>query len=128
MPTGRVKFFDNDKGFGFLATDEGEEVFVHISALPTGVTALKPGARVEFGIVEGRRGAQALSVVLLDPKPSVTKATRRPADAMAPVVEDLIKMLDTLGNDLRRGRYPDDDRCRKTAALLRAVADSIDVA
>lgn len=127
MPTGRVKFFDTDRGFGFLATDDGAEVFVHATALPPGTATLKPGARVEFGIVEGRRGAQALSVRVLDPAPSVTKATRTPAEEMAPMVEDLIKVLDGVSNSLRRGRYPDDDRCRKTAILLRAVAENLDV-
>ena len=55
MPTGKVKWFDTDKGFGFLSRDDGGEVFVHQSALPDGLTALKPGSRVEFGVAEGRR-------------------------------------------------------------------------
>ena len=62
MPTGKVKFFDEDKGFGFIASDEGAEVFLHISALPAGTTVIKPGSRVEFSVVDGKRGAQALSV------------------------------------------------------------------
>ncbi|MFM2321469.1 MAG: hypothetical protein RL612_616, partial [Actinomycetota bacterium] len=48
MPTGKVKFYDEDKGFGFIASDEGSEVFLHASALPAGVTSIKPGSRVEF--------------------------------------------------------------------------------
>ncbi len=44
-------------------------------ALPSGVTELKPGQRVEFGIVQGRKGNQALSVRVLDPMPSVVRAT-----------------------------------------------------
>jgi CspA family cold shock protein len=59
MPTGKVRWYDVDKGFGFLATDDGEDVFVHASALPDGTTSLKQGARVEFGIVDGKRGKQA---------------------------------------------------------------------
>jgi len=46
VPTGRVKWFDADKGFGFLAQDGGEDVYVRRNALPHGVEALKPGQRV----------------------------------------------------------------------------------
>ena len=126
MPTGKVKWFNADKGFGFLAEDEGEDVFVHRDALPSGVTELKPGQRVEFGIVQGRKGNQALSVRVLDPVPSVVRATRKPAEEMAPLVEDLIKMLDGVSNSLRRGRYPERGEARKIASLLRAFADNLD--
>lgn len=125
MPSGTVKWFDTDKGFGFLAADDGGEVFVHASAVEQGVS-LKPGARVQFGVVDGRKGKQALSVALLE-QVSVAKARRRPAEEMSPVVEDLIKLLDGVGNQLRAGRYPDDAKAQKTARLLRAVADQLDV-
>jgi CspA family cold shock protein len=126
VPTGKVKWFNAEKGFGFLAEDDGEDVFVHRDALPNGVTELKPGQRVEFGIVQGRKGNQALSVRVLDPMPSVVRATRKPAEEMAPLVEDLIKMLDSTSNSLRRGRYPDKGEARKVAGLLRAFADNLD--
>jgi len=100
-------------------------VFVR-GALPSGVTELKPGQRVEFGVVQGRKGNQALSVRVLDPVPSVVRATRKPPEEMAPLVEDLIKMLDQTSNALRRGRYPDRGESRKIAALLRAFADNLD--
>ncbi len=125
MPSGTVKWFDTDKGFGFLASDDGGEVFVHASAVEAGVS-LKPGAKVQFGVVDGRKGKQALSVTLLE-QVSVTKARRRPAEEMSPVVEDLIKLLDGVAGQLRAGRYPDDARAQKTARLLRAVADQLDV-
>jgi cold shock protein len=126
VPTGKVKWFNAEKGFGFLAEDDGDDVFVHRDALPSGVTELKPGQRVEFGIVQGRKGNQALSVRVLDPMPSVVRATRKPAEEMAPLVEDLIKMLDSTSNSLRRGRYPDKGEARKVAGLLRAFADNLD--
>lgn len=127
MPTGKVRWYDVDKGFGFLATEEGEDVFVHASALPEGTTSLKQGARVEFGIVDGKRGKQALSVVVLEQPASVVKAGRKPAEDVAVILEDLIKLMDSASNQLRRGRYPSDDHCRKLAAVMRAVADDFDV-
>ena len=126
MPTGKVKFFNADKGFGFLSNDEGEDVFVHRDALPNGLTELKAGTRVEYGIVSGRKGNQAMQVRVLDPIPSVVRATRKPAEEMAPLVEDLIKLLDDVSNSLRRGRYPERTEARKVAGLLRAFADNLD--
>ncbi len=126
MPTGKVKWFDTERGFGFIASDEGDEVFLHASALPAGVAAPKPGTKVDFGVADGRRGPQALSVKLLDPVPSAVKAARKPADDMAVLVEDLIKVLDRVGNDLRRGRYPEKAVAEKYAAVLRAVADDLE--
>lgn len=126
MPTGKVKWFDAAKGFGFLANDDGGEVFVHASALPSGTETLKPGARVEFGVAQGKRGLQALSLRLLDPIPSVAKATRKPTEDMTVIVEDVIKLLDDVSNSLRRGRYPDKAHARKVASVLRAVADDIE--
>ena len=127
MPTGKVRWYDVDKGFGFLATDDGEDVFVHASALPEGTTSLKQGAKVEFGIVDGKRGKQALSVTVLEQPVSVVKAGRKPAEDVAVILEDLIKLMDSASNQLRRGRYPSDDHCRKLAAVMRAVADDFDV-
>jgi cold shock protein len=126
VPTGKVKWYDATKGFGFLSRDDGGDVYVHSSALPEGVEALKPGARVDFGIAAGRRGEQALQVRLLDPLPSVAKAARRSPDDMAVIVEDLIRLLDGVGNSLRRGRSPDKATASKVSALLRAVADDLE--
>ncbi|BAS13982.1 cold shock-like protein CspD [Arthrobacter sp. Hiyo8] len=55
MPTGKVKWYDKEKGFGFLAAEDGQEVFLPKSALPEGVADLKAGTRVEFGVADGRR-------------------------------------------------------------------------
>ena len=132
MPTGKVKFYDAEKGFGFVSGESGEgDVFVPSSALPAGVTGLKGGQRIEFDVAEGRRGAQALSVRLLDPAPSVTTnrrvRDRKPADEMVVIVEDVIKLLDGISNQLRRGKYPQDSAAQKAAAVLRAVANDLDV-
>ena len=126
MPTGKVKWFDAEKGFGFIASDEGGDVFLPSSSLPSGVTTVKGGTRVEFGVVEGRRGAQALTVTLLDKPPSMAARSRKPADDMAIIVEDLIKLLDGIGNGLRRGRYPEKGTGAKVAAMMRAVANELE--
>ncbi|GAB3137443.1 cold-shock protein [Marisediminicola antarctica] len=125
MPTGKVKFYDDEKGFGFITSDEGQEVFLHASALPAGAT-VKAGTKLEFGIADGKRGAQALSVRVLEAPPSLAKLSRKPADDMAVIVEDLVKLLDGIGSNLKRGRYPDSSHSHKIAAMLRRVADELD--
>ena len=127
MPTGTVKWYDADKGFGFVTSDEGEDVFVHVSTLPAGVPALKPGTKIEFGVVDGRRGKQALSVTVLSAPASVVKGSRKPAGDLAGQIEDLIKVLDSVSGDLQRGKYPVDAKSQKIAAVLRAVANDLDV-
>ncbi|HVQ90444.1 MAG TPA: cold-shock protein [Mycobacteriales bacterium] len=126
MPTGKVKWFSAEKGFGFLSREDGDDVFVHRDALPAGTTELKPGQRVEFGIAQGRRGDQALQVRVLDPIPSVVKAQRKQPDEMTMIVEDLIKLLDDVSNSFRRDRYPERSTARKVATVLRAVADDLE--
>jgi len=126
VPTGKVKWFDAERGFGFIANDEGDEVFLHASAMPAGAPAPKPGTKVEFGVADGRRGPQALSVTFLDPVPSVVKAQRKPAEELVPIIEDLIKELDRAGSGLRQGRYPEKSKGAKLAAVLHAVADYLD--
>lgn len=127
MPIGKVKWYDLEKGFGFLSRDDGDDVFVHSSALPADVTALKPGQRVEFGVAAGRRGEQALSIRILDPLPSVAAATRKDPDEMVTRLEDVITLLDGLSNTYRRGRNPDPKSATRVAAILRAVADELEV-
>ena len=128
MPTGKVKWYDSDKGYGFLARDDGGEVFVHSSALPAGTTALRQGQRVEFGVAEGRRGAQALQVRVLEPPPTVApvKQPRKKPDEMIVMVEDLIKLLDDTSTTYRRGKHLDAKEAKKVAAVLRGVADDIE--
>jgi CspA family cold shock protein len=127
MPTGKVKWYDNEKGFGFLSKDEGGDVYVRSEALPDGVTTLKAGARVEFGIAQGRKGDQALQVRLLEPAASVSKALRKKPADMVNIVEDLYRLLEGIEAGYRAGRHPDPKTARPTAKLLRALADELEL-
>ncbi|GGH57376.1 cold-shock protein [Paenibacillus silvae] len=66
MQTGTVKWFNADKGFGFIETEEGTDVFVHFSAIQgEGYKTLDEGQRVEFEVTQGNRGPQAENVTKL---------------------------------------------------------------
>lgn len=131
MPTGKVKWYDAEKGFGFLSQPDGPDVYVRAEALPEGTTALKAGTKVEFGIAQGRKGDQALQVRVLDAPASVSrnksKAQRKKPEEMVTIVEDLIRLLDGVGEGYRRGRHPEPKTARPTAKLLRALADELEL-
>jgi CspA family cold shock protein len=128
VPTGRVKWYDTGKGYGFVTRDDGGDVFVHKAALPDGTEELKPGQRVEFGVVESRRGNQALAVTLLDSPPSMTELRRRPAEELHGLIEDMIKVLESkVLPDLRRGRYPEKKTTKPIAEAIHAVARELEV-
>jgi CspA family cold shock protein len=130
VPTGKVKWFDADKGFGFLSQEDGPDVYVRSEALPDGVTTVKAGTRVEFGIAQGKRGDQALQVRILEAPASVSRnqsqARRRKPEEMVPIVEDLIRLLDGVGEAYRHGRHPDSRTAKPVAKLLRALADELE--
>lgn len=64
--TGRVKWFNAEKGFGFIERENGDDVFVHFSAIQgTGFKSLNEGEEVSFEIVDGDRGPQAANVTRL---------------------------------------------------------------
>jgi CspA family cold shock protein len=126
VPTGKVKWYDVEKGFGFLSKDEGGDVFVRASALPDGVATLKPGTRVEFGIAQGRKGDQALQVRVLDAPASVSKAMRKKPAEMVNIIEDLYRLLENVEKGYRAGRHPDPRTAKPTAMLLRALADELE--
>ena len=128
MPTGRVKWYDTEKGFGFLTRDDGGDVFVHKAALPAGVAELTAGQRVDFGIAESRKGNQALAVKLLDTPPTVAELRRRPAEELHGLIEDMIKVLESkIMPDLRRGRFPDKKISKTIAEVVHAVARELEI-
>ncbi len=67
---GIVKWFNNDKGFGFIQQENGPDVFVHFRAINTsnndGYRSLKEGQRVEFNVTQGQKGPQAENVTVVD--------------------------------------------------------------
>ena len=126
MPTGKVRFYDEEKGFGFIQGDDGDKAYVHASVLPDDVE-LTAGMRLEYGVADGRRGPQALSVRVLDAPPRAARRNRKPAVEMAVIVEDLMKMLDGIGERLQHGQYPDRQASRQVATILRRLADDFDV-
>jgi CspA family cold shock protein len=136
VPTGKVKWYDVAKGFGFLSQEEGEDVYVRASALPEGVEGLKAGQRVEFGVAAGRRGPQALTVTLIDPPPSLSRTRREAApatehkhspDELHGMVEDMITLLEgTVQPELRKGKYPDRKTARQISEVVKAVARELD--
>lgn len=66
MSTGKVKWFNSDKGYGFISSDEGKDLFVHYTAIDSdGYRTLEEGQRVSFEVVRGDRGEQAAKVSLI---------------------------------------------------------------
>jgi CspA family cold shock protein len=125
MPTGRVKWFSLEKGFGFIANDEGEDVYLAATSLPDGVATVKPGTKLEFSIADSRKGPQALSVHIIDAPPSLVENSRVNSDDLAAMIEDTIKMLDKVGNGLRHGRHPNAQEADRLGRVLRGIATAL---
>jgi CspA family cold shock protein len=123
-----VKWYDATKGFGFVTNDEGGDVFLPKGALPADVAELKAGQRVEFGVVDSRKGAQAMGVKLIDAPPSLAELRRRPADQLHSMIEDMIKVLEQqVQPGLGRGRYPDKKTSQTIAQVVHAVAREFEI-
>ena len=125
MPTGRVKWFSLEKGFGFIANDEGEDVYLAASSLPEGISTVKPGTKLEFSIADSRKGPQALSVHIIDAPPSLVENSRVNSDDLAAMIEDTIKILDRVGNGLRHGRHPNAQEADRLGRVLRGIATAL---
>ncbi|MGD7001923.1 cold-shock protein [Corynebacterium halotolerans] len=127
MPIGKVKWYDADRGFGFVSNPGDEDVYVGKQVLPEGVEELTPGQRIEFDFAAGRRGPQALRIKILD-----TPRARRPQHKYKPeqlhsMISDMVTLLEArVQPDLRAGRFPDRKNGRQVAEILRAVARELD--
>ena len=129
MPTGHVKFFDNVKGFGFVQSDEGQEAFLHVSVLPNGMTEIKTGTRIEYSILDSKKGAQVMTLRVLEVPESLEKkqraSTRMPKEDLVILVEGLISALDNVRPGIEAGRMPEGAGAEKLARLLRTLADQL---
>lgn len=132
MPIGKVKWYDAERGFGFVSNPGEEDCYVGRSVLPEGVTELHPGQRIEFDFAAGRRGPQALRVEILE-TPRVAKRQRKAAarkhspEELHGMVSDMVTLLEQqIQPDLRTGRWPDRRSGRQVADILRAVARELD--
>lgn len=127
MPIGKVKWFDVERGFGFVSNPGDEDVYVNKQVLPKGVTELHPGQRIEFDFAAGRRGPQALRVKVLDDAPSRKPQHKYKPVELASMISDMMTLLETsIQGPLLAGRYPDRKEGRQVAEILRAVAKELD--
>ena len=126
MPTGRVKWFPLEKGFGFIASDEGEDVYLAATALPEGVATVKPGTKLEFSVIDSRKGPQAMSIHIIDTPVSLSENSRTNNDDLAAMIEDTIKILDRVGNGLRQGRHPSGPEAERLGRVLRGIASQLE--
>ena len=125
MPIGKVKWFDADKGFGFVSNPGDEDVYVGRNVLPEGVDELVQGQRIDFDFAAGRRGPQALRVKVLD-KPRRRTPSRKP-DELSSMLSDVMTLLETQVQPvLAQGRYPERKTGRQVAEILRAIAKDLD--
>lgn len=131
VPIGKVKWYDKERGFGFVSNPDGEDVYVGHAVLPEGVDELHQGQRIEYDYADGRPGPQVLRLTVLEEAPRPQRGRRQskrhsPADLNG-MISDIISMLEsTVQRDLRAGRYPDRKHGRQMAEVLRAVARELD--
>ena len=118
MPIGKVKWYDPDRGFGFISNPDGDDCYVGKSVLPHGVTELHRGQRVDFDFASGARGPQALRVKILDePRPrSRNRQTKHKytPEELGSLIADMVTTLEErVQPPLTAGRYPDRNKSRK---------------
>lgn len=129
MPVGKVKFYDADKGFGFVTNPGFDDVHVAKNTLPDGVKELHPGQRIEYDFATDSRGrSSVLRVTFVEPP----RQPRKPQHKYEPaqlngMIADVITLLETkVQGGLAKGRYPDRKTAKPIAEILRAIAKELD--
>ena len=95
-------------------------------ALPAGVPTVKPGTKLEFSVIDSRKGPQAMSVHIIDAPVSLAENSRVNNDDLAAMIEDTIKILDRVGNGLRQGRHPSGPEAERLGRVLRGIASQLE--
>ena len=97
-----------------------------LSVLPKDVPTVRPGTKLEFSVVDGKRGPQALSIQIIDEPATFSTGSRTDFDDLATMIEDTIKILDKVGNNYRHGRAPSGPDAERLAKVLRGIASQIE--
>ncbi len=128
MPTGKVRWYDPERGFGFVSNPGEEDVFVGQAVLPEGVEELTKGQRIEYEVFAGRRGPQASNITILDEGPRRARPQHKyTTEQLNSMVQDVVTMLDTrVQPGLEAGRRPDRKEGKQIAEILRTIARELE--
>jgi CspA family cold shock protein len=126
MPTGIIRFYDVKKGFGFIAGDDGADVFLDARALPAGQEPPEKGNRVDYSQADGKKGPYALSLEIIERIESPQDKRRKKPEQMIPILEDAIKLIDNINEGFRKGIWPKETHAKQIAGILRALASDLE--
>ena len=127
MPSGRVKWYDAERGFGFVTSTEGEDCFLSSKVLPEGVEELHKGQRIDYDFFTGNKGPQVLRVHHVEPAKNESRKRTYTADQLGSMIADVVTLLENnIQPGLMHNRYPDRKTGRQVAEILRAIAKELD--
>lgn len=144
MPTGRVQWYDIDRGYGFVTNPGSDDVYIGASVLPDGVEHLVKGQRVEYDFAAGRRGPQVLRVTNIEEAPARAGGRdgrggrggsgshkghghKFSSEELTKMVQDVVTLLDTrVVPGLQAGRRLERKESRQIAEILRTIARELD--
>ncbi|MFP7366562.1 cold shock domain-containing protein [Corynebacterium callunae] len=126
MPVGTVKWYDAERGFGFVSNPDGDDCYVGKQVLPKGIGELHKGQRIDFDFAAGRKGPQALRVKVLE-TPRRKPQHKYEPDALHGMISDVITLLESsIQPGLAKGHYPENKAGAQVAKILRVVANELD--